>query len=251
MPGDHTPRSKIDPRTAGALREFLRTAEDFGETELYYRARRDVPKGPPRAESLEELYARYSGCLNCVLGKSRKKIVFGMGSLRPKVLFIGEGPGYEEDRKGLPFVGKAGELLDRILAAIGLSRETVYIANIVKCHPMREPEHPDMRGNDRPPLPEEMEACRPILEAQIRILAPPVICALGATAARSLLRTGDGITRLRGKVYGYPIADTGRTVPLVPTFHPAALLRDPSLKKDAWKDMKLLRGLIPPERNPA
>jgi DNA polymerase len=169
-----------------------------------------------------------------------------MGSLDPRVLFIGEGPGYEEDRKGLPFVGRAGELLDRILAAIGLDRGQVYIANIVKCRPMKDPDQPELRGNDRPPEPAEIEACAQILEQQIEILDPPVICALGSTGAKVLLKTGEGITRLRGKVYNYQFPESGKIVPLVPTYHPAALLRNELLKKDVWRDMKLLRGIIPP-----
>ena len=191
---------------------------------------------------LEELYARYANCQNCPLGASRKKIVFGMGSLNPQVLFVGEGPGYEEDRKGLPFVGRAGELLDKMMAAIGLSRKTVYIANMVKCHPMKSPDRPDLRGNDRPPESAEMEACRPILEEQIEILDPPVICALGATAAKALLKTEEGITRLRGRIFDFPKG--GKVIPLLPTYHPAALLRNPELKRDAWEDLKLLKTIL-------
>ena len=178
------------------------------------------------------------------MGASRNKIVFGMGSLSPKVLFVGEGPGYQEDRTGLPFVGKAGELLDKILAAIGLDRTTGYIANIVKCHPMRDPKKPEMRGNDRPPEPLEIEACSPILAQQIEILRPPLICALGSPSAKTLLRTSDGITRIRGRVFDFEYPVSKKVVPLIPTYHPAALLRNEELKKDVWKDMKLLKTLI-------
>jgi DNA polymerase len=156
------------------------------------------------------------------------------------VLFVGEGPGFEEDRRGEPFVGPAGELLDRILAAIGLSRATVYIANIVKCHPMKDPARPEARGNDRPPSPEEAAACRPHLAEQIRILSPRCIVALGAVAARALLGSAEPIGRLRGTWGEYRDGDL--TVKVMPTYHPAALLREPALKKLVWQDMKALRG---------
>lgn len=203
-----------------------------------------VTASPEKDKLLADLYGRYANCQNCPLGVSRQKIVFGMGSLNPQVLFIGEGPGYEEDRKGLPFVGRAGELLDKMMAAIGLSRETAYIANMVKCHPMKNPGRPDLRGNDRPPEPGEMEACRPILEEQIGILDPPVICALGATAARALLKTAEGITRLRGRIFDFENSKGGRVIPLLPTYHPAALLRNPELKRDAWEDLKRLKAIL-------
>lgn len=199
---------------------------------------------PEKEKRLNDLYSCYANCQNCPLGVSRKKIVFGTGSLNPQVLFIGEGPGYEEDRKGLPFVGRAGELLDKMMAGIGLSRETAYIANMVKCHPMKNPGRPDLRGNDRPPEPGEMEACRPILVEQIAILDPPVICALGATAARALLKTAEGITRLRGRTFDFENSKGGKVIPLLPTYHPAALLRNPELKRDAWEDLKRLKAIL-------
>ena len=151
------------------------------------------------------------------------------------VLFIGEGPGYQEDREGEPFVGPAGQLLDKILASIGLSRQTVYIANIVKCHPMKDPSTPEARGNDRPPTPEEAAACRPFLDEQIAAVNPRVIVTLGATAARELLGVSS-ITRERGRWREY------NGIKALPTFHPAALLRDESLKKDVWMDMKALKA---------
>src|SRR5882724_3661402 len=126
--------------------------------------------------ALNALYEQYKDCTRCDLGHTRIKIVFGVGNPNSKVLFIGEGPGYEEDRRGEPFVGKAGQLLDKMMAAIGLSRQTnAYIANIVKCHPMANPQTPEARGNDRPPSPEEVETCAPILLQQIAILQPKVI----------------------------------------------------------------------------
>lgn len=235
--------------------DFVRVADLYGEDEFLSLSRPVKTEAPAFSksggDSLEALQRDYAGCLRCPLGNTRNKIVFGMGSLHPKVLFVGEGPGYEEDRQGLPFVGKAGQLLDKMLAAIGLDRQTVYIANIVKCHPLKDPAHPEMRGNDRPPLPEEMQACREILNRQIEILQPPLLCALGATAAKALLGTDAGITRLRGRQFDFEYPVSSKTVPLIPTYHPAALLRNPDLKKDAWTDLKLLRrlldGLFPPQ----
>ncbi|MBI4424150.1 MAG: uracil-DNA glycosylase, partial [Elusimicrobia bacterium] len=155
--------------------------------------------------------------------------------------FVGEGPGFQEDHIGEPFVGKAGQLLDNILAAIGLSRDTVYIANVVKCHPMKDPAQPESRGNDRPPAPEEIEACRPYLEEQLRRIAPRFVVALGAVAARALLREETGIKKIRGQWRELAVPGLPRPLRLLPTFHPAALLRDPSLKREVWTDMKSLR----------
>lgn len=154
-------------------------------------------------------------------------------------MFVGEGPGFEENRRGEPFVGRAGELLDRILASIGLSRQTVYIANMVKCRPMKDPQTPEARGNDRQPSPEELTACRPHIEAQARVLEPRFVVALGAVAARALLGTEEPIGRLRGRWQDIQLG--GRTVKLLPTYHPAALLRNPDLKRDVWTDMKALK----------
>jgi len=159
------------------------------------------------------------------------------------VIFVGEGPGYEEDHRGEPFVGKAGQLLDKILEAIGLSRKTVYIANIVKCHPMKDPSDPEKRGNDRPPAPEEMQACCGFLDEQLRLIRPSFIVTLGASAAKKMLGTEEGITRIRGRWGEYRVPD-GPVIPLLPTFHPAALLRNPALKRDVWTDMKELRKAL-------
>ncbi len=232
-----------------AVREYVKGEELFGIDGFAFTPVEAPKISLDKKSGLDALYARYSGCQNCPLGRTRNKIVFGTGVLNPQVLFIGEGPGFEEDRQGLPFVGKAGELLDKILAAINLSREnSVYIANMVKCHPMKNPETPEARGNDRPPEPLEMDACRPILEEQIEILDPPFICALGATAAKALLKTDEGITRLRGRLFDFVLPKSGKKIPLLPTYHPAALLRNPELKREVWQDMKLLRELISSKR---
>ncbi|MBI5244465.1 MAG: uracil-DNA glycosylase [Elusimicrobia bacterium] len=183
-------------------------------------------------------------CRKCPLGAQRLNPAFGVGSASARVMFIGEGPGYEEDRQGEPFVGKAGQLLDRILAATGLSRKTEYIANIVKCHPMADPSDPSKRGNDRQPSPEETASCRHYLDEQILLIRPRCLVALGAVAARVLLGTQEGITRLRGRWREYLPAGGEDPFPLMPTFHPAALLRDPNLKADVWTDMKELKRFL-------
>ena len=192
-----------------------------------------------KASNLEAIAREIASCRLCPLASTRLKAVPGVGSADARVMFVGEGPGFEENRRGEPFVGRAGELLDRILASIGLSRQTVYIANMVKCRPMKNPRAPEARGNDRAPSLEELAACRPHIEAQARILAPRFIVALGAVAARALLGTEEPIGRLRGR--WQDIQFGGRTVKLLPTYHPAALLRNPVLKKDVWTDMKALK----------
>jgi DNA polymerase len=193
-----------------------------------------------KTSALAAVAERVAACQLCPLGKTRIKAVPGAGSPEARVMFVGEGPGFMEDRRGEPFVGPAGELLDKILASIGLSRQTVYIANMVKCHPMKDPAHPDARGNDRPPAPEELAACRPYIEEQVRIIAPRVIVALGATAARALLSSDAPIGRLRGTWAEF--RGRGLSAKVLPTYHPAALLRNPELKKEVWKDMKALRA---------
>lgn len=180
---------------------------------------------PARFPSLGELHDAFGECRRCELGGTRKNFVFGVGSKDARVMFVGEAPGRDEDLKGEPFVGAAGQLLNRILEAIGFAREDVYIANILKCRPP---------GN-RDPQPTEIASCEPILRRQIEIIRPLVLCTLGAFAARTMLGVDAGISRLRGRVHDY------RGVPLVPTYHPAALLRNPSWKRPTWEDVQLLR----------
>ncbi len=190
--------------------------------------------------ALEALSAEIRACRRCPLGQTRLQAVPGVGFPDARVVFVGEGPGYQEDRKGEPFVGPAGQLLDKILASIGLSRQTVYIANVVKCHPMKDPSNPDLRGNDRPPLPEEAAACMPFLQRQLAVISPEIIVALGASALRALAPQVAGLTKVRGTWMSYSLPD-GKTFKLLPTYHPAALLRNPNWKKDVWTDMKALR----------
>ena len=191
-----------------------------------------------RGASLEEFRKQISGCTNCPLGATRQRFVFGTGNPEARLMFIGEGPGYDEDRQGEPFVGRAGQLLDKIIESIGMKRREVYIANVVKCHPMKDPSNPEKHGNDRPPTPEEMNACLAYLEKQISIIKPKLICTLGSTATRAILKTEAGISVLRGKFFDY------NGIMLIPTYHPAALLRNPSLKKDVWEDMKQIRSRL-------
>jgi DNA polymerase len=173
-------------------------------------------------------------CTKCSLHKTRTQTVPGQGNPRPEIMFVGEAPGADEDEQGLAFVGRAGQLLTKMIEAMGLKREEVFIGNILKCRP------PD----NRPPLPDEMETCLPYLKEQIRILQPKVIVALGATAVRGLIGL-DGITKLRGKWLAF------EGIHLMPTYHPAYLLRDPTRKKDTWVDLQeVLRflGRIPPPK---
>jgi DNA polymerase len=180
-----------------------------------------------KSESLDQLNSLICNCTNCVLHKGRNKFVFGSGNPNADVMFIGEGPGAEEDKQGLPFVGRAGQLLTDILKAIKFSREEVFIGNIVKCRP------PD----NRTPLPEEMETCIPYLAKQIELIKPKLILCLGLTAAKGLLKKKDSLTSLRGQVFEYEGIKT------MVTFHPAALLRNPNWKKDCWVDVQKFRKL--------
>ncbi|MGA8876761.1 MAG: uracil-DNA glycosylase [Candidatus Korobacteraceae bacterium] len=189
-------------------------------------------------------------CQRCKLAKlGRKQIVFGTGDPYAELLFIGEGPGADEDAQGLPFVGRAGQLLNNMIAAMGLKREQVYIANIVKCRPP---------GN-RTPERDECDTCSPFLMRQIQVIRPKVIVALGATAAKNLLGLNDSMTSMRGRFYDFSpsrtMMDTGEpfACKLAVTYHPAFLLRDPRQKKEAWKDLQMVMqylGLSAPKRAP-
>lgn len=173
-------------------------------------------------DSLERIAADLSGCTRCKLCATRKSIVVGEGDPGARLVFVGEGPGEQEDLQGRPFVGKAGQLLDRMIEAIGLRREQVYIANVVKCRPP---------GN-RDPEPDEITACDPFLLRQLETIRPQVVVALGRFAAQTLLRTEMPISRLRGNFHPY------RDAKLMPTFHPSYLLRNPSGKREAWLDLQ-------------
>lgn len=178
--------------------------------------------GAGSVETLEDIRRDLGECRRCPLCAERNRIVFGVGNPRARLVFVGEAPGREEDEKGEPFVGEAGRLLDRILFAMGMNREDVYICNVEKCRPP---------GN-RDPLPEEISACEPFLKRQLRAIRPRLIVALGRFAAQTLLREETPIGRLRGRWKEY------EGIPLMPTFHPAYLLRNPGGKKEVWEDMK-------------
>jgi DNA polymerase len=180
-------------------------------------------------ETLEHIRAHLGDCRRCKLCRNRTHIVFGAGDPQARLMFIGEGPGHEEDRKGEPFVGAAGQLLNRIIEAIRLKRTEVYIANVVKCRPP---------GN-RLPEPDEIATCSPFLRRQIRAIRPLFICTLGSCAAQTLLNTQEAVSRLRGRFFDY------EDIRVLPTYHPAYLLRNPEKKREVWEDMKLLMKEYP------
>jgi len=181
------------------------------------------------AETLESVREDLGECTRCKLHRlGRRQIVYGVGNPRAELMFIGEAPGHDEDLQGIPFVGRAGQLLTKIIEAIDLARDDVYIANVIKCRP---PEN-------RNPESDEVASCEPFLFRQVQVIKPRVIVALGTFAAQALLRTNDPISRLRGKVFHYGDAR------LIPTFHPAYLLRSPERKREVWEDMKKVRALL-------
>jgi DNA polymerase len=229
-------------------KKSLEEYKNWGENEIYKIPATDVscrksdlPKDGRQifsaeisgsGEELQQLKKKVDSCKKCSLGKERLNAVFGCGSPDADLIFVGEGPGYDEDHIGKPFVGRAGQLLTKIIEAMGLTRESVYIANIVKCHPMIDPSNPEKRSNDRSPTLEEMERCRPYLDMQLEIIKPEIIVTLGASSTKGLLNSMESISRIRGSVGEY------RGIKLMPTFHPAALLRNQDLKKFVWEDMK-------------
>ena len=192
--------------------------------------------------ALQELAEKIKNCLRCPLGSTRLNAVPGEGNVNADLMFVGEGPGFDEDRQGRPFVGRAGQLLDKMILAMGLTREQVYIANIAKCHPMIDPLHPDKHGNDRAPNAGEIACCRKYLEQQIAIICPKYIVALGGVSAKALIADAKSLSALRGQFYDLRLDSVSlpRNVQILATFHPAALLRNPGWKKDAWADLQLV-----------
>ena len=212
------PAERVAPREA-AGQGPVEEAQGAQEVRVYASA----------ADALIGIREDLGDCTRCKLhGLGRRQIVFGVGNPDADLMFVGEAPGADEDVQGEPFVGRAGQLLTKIIEAIDLQRQDVYIANLIKCRPP---------GN-RNPEPDEMEQCGPFLSRQIDAIRPKVIVALGKFAAQSLLRTTDPITRLRGREYTY------RDAILMPTYHPAYLLRQPSAKRDVWADMKRVRAIL-------
>ena len=219
------------------LAEHLKFAAELGvagvSRDPAWRRKGDgvVPIFTSQADALAAIRADIGDCTRCKLHTlGRRQIVFGVGHPDADLMFVGEAPGADEDIQGEPFVGRAGQLLTKIIEAIGLRREDVYIANVIKCRPPQ----------NRNPEQDEVETCEPFLFQQIDVIKPKVIVALGTFAARTLLRTLDPISRLRGRVYEY------RGAKLIPTFHPAYLLRNPASKREVWQDMKLVRSLLEP-----
>jgi DNA polymerase len=205
-------KSYIELERASGVRDFFTArSTEYG--------RRNTDNGPT---ALCALQAEVSKCSACDLHRTRKNVVFGSGNPKAELVFVGEAPGQDEDIQGLPFVGKAGQLLTKIIEAMGLKRQDVYIANILKCRP----------PNNRAPLPDEILACRDNVKRQLEIINPKAICTLGKFASQTLLNTETPISALRGKFHEY------NGIKVMPTFHPAYLLRNPNDKKLVWDDMK-------------
>ena len=215
-------------------KKLVATLLDLAEDRIRDGYRIERPQYRFSEDSLESVSQEVASCEACILARTRKNTVPGEGAKNPLVLVIGEGPGADEDATGRPFVGKAGQLLDKMLAAVGLSREdNCFIANLVKCRPP---------GN-RDPEPGEVSACSHFLERQITLLKPKIILSVGRVPTQNLLGTTEGIGRLRGRFVDY------QGIPLLPTYHPSALLRDETLKRPAWEDLKLLKSRL--DENPA
>ncbi len=231
-------KGKLDSRSLTLIKRAAKCQLELGTNEIIVdrknvndhrtRLSKNGPLGtnePKHFKSLEEHYNAIKNCQKCPLYKTRTNFVYGVGNPNADVLFIGEAPGRDEDLKGEPFVGRAGQLLDKILAAINFSREDVYIANILKSRPP---------GN-RDPQPDEMEACLPYLMEQIRLIQPKIICALGRISAQALLKTTTPLGKLRKQWHDF------NGIPFIVTYHPAALLRFKQYKKDVWEDVQMLR----------
>ncbi len=186
------------------------------------------------APTLEEIRKELGDCRRCKLYRTRRNLVFGEGNEKTKLMFIGEGPGYDEDVQGRPFVGKAGQLLTKIIQSIHLQREEVYITNIIKCRPPQ----------NRNPEPDEIQSCQPFLLKQIHAIQPNIICALGTFAAQTLLHSNAKITALRGRVYDLS------GIKVIPTYHPAYLLRNPERKREVWEDMKQISKWMAGDEGP-
>jgi len=230
------------PDNFDSVREYLRQQAELFPEDFYIRGKEtrasDIiseiqlayepdkpPYEPPASGQLADYEKQIRGCKRCPLGDSRTQFVFGAGDKNADLMFVGEAPGYHEDQQGEPFVGEAGQLLDKILAAINLKREDVFIGNVLKCRP----------PNNRDPRKEEIEKCEPYLIEQIKLVQPRVIIALGRVAGNTLLRKSTSLKDLRGRTWDYHCTD------LVVTYHPAALLRNQKLKKPTWEDFQKIQ----------
>ncbi len=207
---------------------YLEQLGKEGQKDIHLRAGVKMEERGDTVTALDQLREEVASCCKCGLCKTRQKTVFGAGSPTARLMLIGEAPGAEEDKQGIPFVGRAGQLLTKMLQAIGLEREKVYITNILKCRP----------PNNRDPLPKEVDSCEPYLLAQLELVRPTLICVLGRHAAQTLLKTTQGINKLRGQLHDY------RGIKVIPTYHPAYLLRSPAEKRKAWEDLKKVQKLL-------
>jgi DNA polymerase len=211
------------------INQYLRQTQDIYGDKLYLKINKETNGANSPDNSLDDFYYLINSCQKCQLGNSRKNFVFGIGDKNADLLLVGEAPGEKEDLEGVPFVGRAGKLLDKILSAISLSRDKgVYICNVLKCRP------PD----NRDPLLSEIEQCEPYLKEQINLIKPKLIVALGRVAAKTLLKNDLALKDMRSIKYDY------YGTPLIATYHPAALLRNQNLKPAAWEDFKWIRDLI-------
>lgn len=233
--------SKVD---VGILKKYLQFRQDAGDDGFWIDPERSSSRDGVRInKSLNEIEKTVFECKKCPLGNYRLNPCFGNGNPMSRIMFIGEGPGYDEDHSGIVFIGRAGKLLDRILeVTLNLKRSDVYITNIIKCHAMKEPARPHKRGNDRPPTPKETSQCIPYLIQQIDLIKPRVIVALGSPAAKTILNTDKGITSLRGKVFDVRLGKVDTKVVCI--YHPAYLLRYPSKKEEVIEDTKIIRSLL-------
>jgi uracil-DNA glycosylase family 4 len=204
------------------LKSYLEYLKGMGISSLFTSERPSEKVFQSETSTLEKVRKELGDCKRCKLHQTRRTIVFGEGNEKSSLMFIGEGPGYDEDVQGRPFVGRAGQLLTKIIQSINLPREEVYITNIIKCRPPQ----------NRNPEPDEIQSCHPFLMKQIRVIQPKIICALGTFSAQTLLKTDTKITALRGKFYDL------EGIKVMPTYHPAFLLRNPERKREVWEDMK-------------
>ena len=214
----------------GDLRSYLGYLKEMGITSLPASENNFGKTIRSGILTLADVREELGDCKRCKLHRTRRTIVFGEGNEKASLMLIGEAPGYDEDVQGRPFVGKAGQLLTKILQSINLPREEVYITNIVKCRPPQ----------NRNPQPDEIQSCNPFLVKQITVVQPEIICALGSFSAQTLLKTDTKITALRGKVFDL------EGIKVIPTYHPAFLLRNPERKREVWEDMKKIAELIQP-----
>jgi len=225
-------QTEIQKDLLSAVKALKETVKNYGRfsvglngVEAFFVNKKDHLSSTDKQESLRQIFEEMADCQRCPLGKTRKNLVFGEGNVEADLVFVGEAPGADEDEQGLPFVGRAGQLLtDIIVKGMKLDRKNVYICNILKCRPP---------GN-RNPRPEEIALCEPFLKRQLKVISPKVICALGTFAAKTLLKTDIPISALRGRFHWY------EGIPLMPTYHPAYLLRNPASKKQVWEDVQLI-----------